>query len=89
MNLRDVILELLEAGVVLTVMYSNEKTKPHPEDIQVKGKAQIIKCVDKETQCAIQLIFYISQQPDLTVNIQKTYQTLKNLVEVYKAEQNV
>ena len=75
MNLRDVILELLEAGVVLTVMYSNEKTKPHPEDIQVKGKAQIIKCVDKESPCDIKLIFYLNNQNTLTVDTIKNYKT--------------
>lgn len=87
MNLRDVILELLEAGVVLTVLYASSDTKKHPEHIQVKGKAQIIKCVDQETQCVIQLVFYTSESPDLTANIQKTYTTLKNLVKTYKKEQ--
>jgi hypothetical protein len=87
MNLRDVILELLEDGVVMTLKMSD--TNNHPEHIQVKGKAQIIMCIDSETQCSIQLVFYTTESPDITDNIKRTHQTLKNLVEVYKKEQNV
>ena len=87
MNLRDVILELLEAGVILNVEIKDGVPDPDSK-VQTEGKAQIIKMTDRETGCVLQLIFFVNDRPNLTENINSVYQTLKQMVETYKKEQN-